>query len=82
MNPQILIGKIPFQPALPIEEADGGQSPTSLWSARRGALSNITRLEIPLLLDLNFTFAIKVLLMSGMELVSETLGPLIDVEMF
>lgn len=48
--------------------------------------SNITHLEIPLsrafLLDLSSTFAIKVFLMSGMELVSEMLGPLIDVEIF
>lgn len=48
INPQIMIGKNPFQPALPVEEADGGQSLTSLRSTWHGALSNITRLEIPL----------------------------------
>lgn len=48
MNPQILIGKNPFQPALHMGETNGGQSVTSLQSVWRGALSNVTRLEIPL----------------------------------
>lgn len=86
INPQIMVGKSLLQPVVPVEEADGGQSQPSLRSAWCGALSSTTHLEIPLsrafLPDLSSAFAIKVFLMSGTELVSEMLGPLIHVEIF
>jgi len=87
INPQIMVGKIPFQPALPVEEAEGGQSLTSLRSAWRGALSNITHLEIPLKqstsagLQLHICYKTLFNERDGAGF-GETLGPLIDVEIF